>query len=143
MTEAFPYSAVTTHSSVDAFKKVLAFAGCSFKRDTVDARLVDETMSGTIHFTGSNGSLNGMIDSQKDVGGWPEYKSEAFKVDTDLDGMPDDWETEKSLDPKSAADGKLVKLNQEGYTNLEVYLNGLVEKIALEGLSEGVSVSKP
>ncbi len=143
MTEAFPFSEVTTHSAIDAFKKVLSLAGCSFKRDTVDARLVDETKNGTIHFTGSNGSLNGMIDSQKDVGGWPEYKSEAFKVDTDLDGMPDDWEAEKSLDPKSAADGKLVKLNQEGYTNLEVYLNGLVEKIALEGLSEGVSVSKP
>lgn len=64
-------------------------------------------------------------------------------MDTDLDGMPDDWEAEKSLDPKSAADGKLVKLNQEGYTNLEVYLNGLVEKISLEGLSNGTSVSKP
>ena len=40
--------------------------------------------------------------------------------------MPDDWEIAHSLNPADAADRNL--LDENGYTRLENYLNGLVEQ---------------
>ena len=48
--------------------------------------------------------------------------------DTDGDGMPDAWEAANGLNPKSSADGVKYNLSKE-YTNLEVYINSLVEKL--------------
>ena len=42
-------------------------------------------------------------------------------------GMPDEWETAHSLNPNDASDGNTT--NEEGYTNLEVYMNALVADI--------------
>lgn len=69
-----------------------------------------------------------MIDQPSDVGGWPEYKTEPAPVDTDGDGIPDEWEKQHKLDPNSPDDGSIYSLSKE-YTNLEVYLNSLVQKI--------------
>jgi hypothetical protein len=46
--------------------------------------------------------------------------------DTDLDGMPDAWEKAQSLNPDDPKDGPLDP-DGDGYTNLEDYLNGLME----------------
>jgi hypothetical protein len=45
-------------------------------------------------------------------------------LDTDGDGIPDDWEIARRLDPKNPADG--AKLARNGYSNLENWLNSLV-----------------
>ena len=45
--------------------------------------------------------------------------------DADGDGMPDEWELARGLDPENPADGPADK-NGDGYTNLEDYLNGLI-----------------
>jgi hypothetical protein len=42
--------------------------------------------------------------------------------------MPDAWESANGLNASDAADGKLYSLS-DGYTNLEIYLNGLVSHI--------------
>lgn len=47
--------------------------------------------------------------------------------DTDGDGIPDVWETAHGLNPEEVSDGIATTLSKEGYTNLEVYLNGLVK----------------
>jgi hypothetical protein len=47
--------------------------------------------------------------------------------DRDLDGMPDDWESLMQLAPDDPSDG--AALSSNGYTNLENYLNMLVEEI--------------
>ncbi len=121
---------ITTQSAADAYSAVLNYAGASLVRDTVDARIVYETQTGTYTYTGSNGSTGGLIDSQSDVGGWPDYTYDASDVptDTDGDGMPDDWETANGLDSSDDSDGITYTLS-DLYTNVEVYLNSLVEAI--------------
>ncbi|MBQ9340684.1 MAG: pectate lyase [Paludibacteraceae bacterium] len=110
-----------------AYETVLAKAGCSLKRDAIDERIVGEVRNGTSTCKGSNGSKGGLIDTQADAGGWPDYTGTRQK-DTDGDGIPDDWETEHGLNPKSYADSKQQTL-VAGYSNLEVYLNAIVSHL--------------
>ncbi|MDB4664984.1 hypothetical protein OAE97_01405 [Verrucomicrobia bacterium] len=116
---------VTTHSAEEAYQKVLQFAGASVKRDLVDQRIIHDVASGTASFQeGGNGSTDGFIDSQAAVGGWPELKSLPAPVDTDDDGMPDEWELANGLNPDDSKDG-IEDINNDGYTNVEDYLNSL------------------
>lgn len=114
-----------TETARQAYESVLDYAGASLARDAVDSRIVRETREGTFTYTGSNGSKLGLIDSQKDVKGWPEYKQTEVLKDSDGDGMPDEWEVIQGLNPNDASDGAKYNLSPE-YTNLEVYLNSLV-----------------
>ena len=123
----YSVTAVTTHTAEDAFDKVLGYAGASLMRDAIDARYARETRNGEYTYNGSNGSKKGLIDSQTDVGGWPEYTYESTPKDTDQDGMPDAWETVNGLNPETA-DNNGYDLSTS-YTNLEVYMNSLVEGI--------------
>ena len=133
---------VTTHTATDAYKKVLAYAGCCLTRDDVDQLIINDTQNGLATHTGS-GNHNGMIDSQEDNkpvdadanwSAWPTLNSTEAPVDTDGDGMPDSWETANGLDPNNAKDGSIV--GEDGYTNLENYLNSIVAEIT-EGQLEG------
>lgn len=117
-----------TQSARDAYSSVLSFAGASLKRDEIDTRIIEETRNGTYRFTGSNGATGGMIDSQTDVGGWPSYALGTALRDTDGDGIPDEWEIANGLNPRSSADGVKYNLDRN-YTNLEVYLNSLVDHL--------------
>lgn len=114
-----------TETAKEAYQSVLKYAGASHMRDAVDKRIVEETQNGTYTYQGSNGSTNGLIDTQKDVQGWPEYKQGTILVDSDKDGMPDSWEKENGLNPNDANDGIKYNLSPD-YTNLEVYLNSLI-----------------
>jgi hypothetical protein len=107
-----------TQSYNKAYELVLKLAGASLVRDAVDTRVVKDTREGT-------GKL---LDSQKQVGGWPVLISKPALKDTDRDGMPDDWEKKNGLQLGDASDGSKYTLNKN-YTNLEVYLNGLVEHL--------------
>ncbi len=119
--EAFPAYPVSRQVAGEAYEKVLFSAGASFVRDTVDRRIVEEVRTGTATYKGSKSGLSGLIDSQEDVGGWPEYKSKSAPEDSDNDGIPDKW-LKKNYKKKKATD-----FNEDGYTYLEVYLNSLVD----------------
>lgn len=123
---------IVEHTSLQpakkAYKDVLEFAGASYRRDAIDQRIVDETLKGTYTYEGSHRSTNGMIDQPSDVGGWPEYKSETALVDTDGDGIPDEWEKKHNLNPNDPSDGAKYTLSPE-YTNLEMYMNSLVNHL--------------
>jgi hypothetical protein len=109
---------IAQQSAEEAYHTVLARVGCSLpKRDSVDARIIEEVRSGTA----THG--NGIISSQSDVGGWPELESLRAPEDSDGDGMPDWWETKYGLDPNDPSDAT-GDLNGTGYTNIEEYLNG-------------------
>jgi hypothetical protein len=75
------------------------------------------------------------------VGDWPTYNATTAPTDTDIDGMPDAWETANGLNPNSSADGNTFTLSLEGYTNLEVYLNSLVGTITEKQNLDGVVTS--
>ncbi|MBC7947371.1 MAG: pectate lyase [Chitinophagaceae bacterium] len=122
----FPVSSsVPPQSAKESYDEVLKFAGAIFpKRDKVDERVVAETRSGSAIGKGMYGKP-GIIDTPIAVGGWPEYKTLQSPADADGDGMPDAWETKKGLNTHDPNDRN--KVNAEGYTMLEVYLNELVE----------------
>lgn len=126
----FQYKTISMQTAEKAFDKVLDFAGCSYRRDAVDERVVKETRDGTYTYEGSNGSTGGLIDSQEDVGGWPVLKAGTRPVDSDGDGIPDEWETANGLNPNSASDAVQKTVDTRGYyTNIEVYANSLVEEL--------------
>jgi len=113
---------IPLQNAEDAFRNVLLYAGASYKRDSYDTRIVAEVEEGTARF----GELkNGIIDSQKQVGDWPELKNYKKKKDTDKDGMPDEWEKIKGLNPSNGDDHSAYSLDNN-YTNIEVYLNEVV-----------------
>lgn len=133
--EPMPFIATTTHTAEAAYEKVLAYAGASLSRDSHDELIVSDARNGKATYTGT-GLSKGFINSQDDNkpagagadwSAWPTLNSTAAPADTDGDGMPDAWETANGLNPNDAADGAMVADN--GYTNVENYLNSLVEAI--------------
>jgi hypothetical protein len=81
----------------------------------VDFRIIADVRNGT-------GSI---IDSQSQVGGWPNYKSAVAPIDNDNDGLPDEWEIKYGLDPANNLDNNLDN-DKDGYTNIEEWLNGTI-----------------
>lgn len=117
---------VTTQPAEVASARVLAQAGASRVRDAVDRRVIEEIRTGTAKFGASyKGGGKGIIDAQREVGGWPELRSLPAPTDSDHDGMPDAWELARGLNPPDPADGAQAA-QPGGYTNLEFYLNSLV-----------------
>lgn len=121
-----PVAPVVTHPAELAYELVLKNVGAVFpKRDPVDWRIIEEVKTGTATYGGIWGPGTGIIDSQQQVGGWPGLKTDPIPVDSDHDGMPDDWEIAHGLDPVNPTD-RNGDSDGDGYTNLEDYLNSLV-----------------
>jgi hypothetical protein len=111
-------NAPTTHSAEEARRPVLAHAGASLVRDSVDERLIIDIKNRT-------GKL---LDSQGEVGGWPELKSKPAPKDLDRDGMADEWELANNLDPTNPED-RNGDAEKDCFTNLEEYLNSLFPEL--------------
>jgi hypothetical protein len=145
--ELFP-SYVKTHTAREAYTNVLADVGANFpKQDVVDLHILKDVRDGTAEFIGTRGptygdrpspNFAGIIDTQSDdksaLGSpnfpWPDYKTYNVPVDSDHDGIPDDWEKAHGLNPNDPSDAN-KDLNGDGYTNLEKYLNSLVGEYSL------------
>lgn len=111
--QPFPAPAVTPTPAGELKAALLASVGATRPvRDAVDARVVDLLDRG-------EGRL---IDSQADVGGWPELAPAPPPPDLDADGMPDAWESAHGLDPTDSLDHR-ADADGDGYTNLEEWLN--------------------
>lgn len=119
---AFSVKQILAESAVTAYKSVLDKAGCSLHRDTIDRSIINQ-VKGQEYSGGLN--KDGIIDSQTEVGAWPILASLPAPLDTDGDGMPDEWEREQGLDWKKAEDGVWFARRSK-YTNLERYLNQIV-----------------
>lgn len=104
-------------SAPEALEYVLAYAGASLPvRDEVDQYLIDELAS-----FGSLGSLDG-ISTEKSL---PHKGTGALfggykPLDSDGDGIPDEWEAANGLDPNDKSDAAAIAAN--GYANIENYV---------------------
>ncbi len=138
------FASVTTHSADMAYERVLDFAGASLSRDEYDRMMIDDTREGKASCIVS-GIGKGFINSQDEITysdgstGFPALSSKDAPVDSDGDGMPDEWEKANGLNPHDATDGPATAEN--GYTNLENYLNGLVAHIVEGGNAGGTLMS--
>lgn len=107
-------------SAQDALSYVIQNVGASIVRDEVDDLLISELLS-----YGTEGQIINTEDDNGIPGNVGTVNGGTAPADNDGDGMPDSWETANGFDPNSAdnngdADG-------DGYTNLEEYLNALVD----------------
>jgi hypothetical protein len=119
-------SYVKTESALDAYKSVVADVGANIPHyDSVDRRAIDDVTHRTTHTVGSKTGFKGIIDSQKDAGGYPVLKGGDAPKDSDHDGIPDSWESAHGLKADDPADGARPAKDGSGYSNLEEYLNGI------------------
>jgi hypothetical protein len=133
----FPSPPIQAQTAENAYLRVLADAGAVLpKRDRVDARIIENVRTGTASFGGAWGPKSGIIDSQTDAGGWPELHSAPAPPDRDHDGMPDDWELRRGLNPNDPSD-RNGDPDGDGYTNLDDYLNGLCARAESGPPAEG------
>lgn len=154
---------VTTHSAQKTYDKILAYCGASLIRDGVDTRNMEEARTGTttyngdVAYTNSSGTTfatsktKGILDFINDpasatqepkTASYPELEtvSRPDGFDTDGDGIPDEWETANGLNPNDASDATVKTIDTRGwYSNLEVYLNSLVEHIMKGGNADAES----
>jgi len=106
---------ITTQSAQQACELVIKHAGYACKRDAVDLRIINNV---------TQMNFSDYLHSQEEVGGWPALNTYNVLTDTDRDGMADTWEQMKGLDANDPADRNADRDN-DGYTNLEEYLNEL------------------
>lgn len=112
---------VTTHTAKQAYDLVLKCAGASMRRDATDTRVVNEVAKGRTPVKTTDPTSKtrpGLIDSQREVGGWDTYSFKPEDVAT-----PDAWLT-ANHPGKSLND-----IAPDGYTYLEAWLNGLVGQV--------------
>lgn len=112
-------SDLQTEEATIAFEKVLKMAGANLQRDAVDERIIDEVRNGITTY-----GNNGIINSQAEVGAWPDISSDMTPLDSDADGMPDEWEKKQGLNPDDKSDANKYTIDSQ-YTNIETYLNSL------------------
>ncbi len=122
LSERLPFPVINNVASAEAaYQKVLAESGASLVRDSIDRRAVDEVRKRS----------GGLINSPSDVGGLVALARGTAPIDSDKDGMPDNWEQQHGLDPNDAIDRNGTDLSSIGYTNLEVYLDSIVASAGL------------
>ncbi|MFT3825389.1 MAG: pectate lyase [Chitinophagaceae bacterium] len=124
----FSSTEIALQSAQDAYEAVLKNVGAVLpKRDTLDERIIKNVKDRTGGFIDVQGGYPHGTAYEQTVNAWPALRSLPALADTDKDGMPDDWEKKNGLDPNNASDATTYSLDKQ-YTNIEVYLNGLVGK---------------
>ncbi|HBZ34498.1 MAG TPA: pectate lyase [Bacteroidales bacterium] len=111
-----------TNPTTNLMMAVAAYGGANLKRDAVDTRIAQELMTGRSTYRGSVTGRWGILDKVADQGAYPTYNSLPAPVDSNDDGIPDDWFAANVPAGKTAND-----TNADGYTYVEVYINSLVE----------------
>lgn len=130
-------------SSKDSYNHVIKYAGAAVsesKRTAIDAQVAYETKTGSGTLVGArpyseaSDKQKAKINKYKIACGvqfkYPNSVLTGAPTDTDGDGMPDEWEKARGLNPYSekASNGILESKGDycgQGYTNIEYYINDL------------------
>jgi pectate lyase len=126
MDKAFTTEPMPFVSATEAYEAVLKYAGASYKRDTLDERIINNVKNRTGRLIDVQGGHPHGTPYEQSVNAWPALKSLPAPADTDKDGMPDEWETKNGLNPADASDAVKFTLAKT-YTNIEVYINSIVK----------------
>ena len=127
LTAPFPAIDINQQSPHDAYLAIIEKGGCSLpSRDTVDMRILRDLVERKGRFIDVQGGYAHGTNYEETISAWPVLKSLPAPVDTDNDGMPDEWERRNNLNPADATDAAGFTLDKK-YTNIEVYLNSLVK----------------
>ena len=117
---------MTTQSATDAYDAVLLNAGALLpRRDTLDQRIANDVRNRTGRIIDVQGGYPHGTPYAQTANAWPFLATGTPQVDTDHDGMPDEWERRAGLDVNNPNDGNEIQ-GADGYTNLERYLGWLV-----------------
>jgi hypothetical protein len=120
----FPVVEIAATSAQRAYDDVLAYAGASFRRDSLDARIINDVKKRKGRIIDVQGGYPHGTAYEQTQNAWPALRSLPAKTDSDEDGMPDEWEKMNKLDPGNASDAALFTLHKS-YSNIEVYINSL------------------
>jgi hypothetical protein len=119
---AYP-AASPSMTAAQAYSWIVSNVGPTVpKRDQVDSLLIVEV--------NSRGTQGRYMYRETDMplinGGVGRVLNGTAPLDSDLDGMPDSWETAHGLNKNNAADAITSSSTNPGYLNIEVYINSLV-----------------
>ncbi|MBE6849281.1 MAG: carbohydrate-binding protein [Ruminococcus sp.] len=130
-------TATTAESAAASYENVLNFAGNGISptlRTAIDQQSAEECRTGTGYHSGTaaydaaTADEKTKIDNYKIQCGvnyvYPAAVLQKTITDTDNDGMPDEWEEVRGLNPNDASDANGDYCGQ-GYTNIEYYINDL------------------
>ncbi|WP_226627919.1 hypothetical protein [Alloyangia pacifica] len=116
---SFVFDPATTEvmSSSEALDWILENVGARINGElsAIDQRIIDTVINDT-------GSL---IDSPSDVGGYGNLQGSAALKDSDGDGIPDQYE--KIIGSNASVSDANKDADGDGYTNIEDYINGLLD----------------
>ena len=118
---------IAIQSATDAYTSILADVGANARldcqgnwvpnSDAVDQRVIADVKNGT-GWTGLG------VTSPAAAGGFPTIAAGTACVDTDHDGMSDEWESIHGFSSTDGSDSS-KDADGDGYTNVEEYLNGM------------------
>ncbi len=144
-TSSFPISVngenVSTATKIESaeasYDNVVKYAGNGISTDlrtAVDKQCAYETATGTGYHTGTAAYSDADATNQANINKYQikcgvtyTYPAPVLNktiTDTDNDGMPDEWETARGLNPNDPGDTDGDYCGQ-GYTNIEYYINDL------------------
>jgi pectate lyase len=115
----FDYPVVSPMTAQQAYQNVVSSAGASLRRDEVDRYVIDELTS-----LGAQGAIIS-DETLLPTGGPGTVNGGPAPIDTDQDGMPDQWEQQHSFNSGDPED-RNGDADGDGYTNLEEYLQALL-----------------
>lgn len=121
-----PAEAMNVQRAEDAYTAVMNYAGASYRRDTLDERIINDVKNRTGFIIDVQGRYPHHSPFEITVNAWPALKSLPAPADTDKDGMPDEWEKKNNLNSNDDKDANAYTLSKS-YTNIEVYINSIVK----------------
>ena len=122
----FPADVTNTETADKAYESVLKYAGASFRRDTLDERIMSDVRDRKGFIIDVQGRYPAHSPFDITLNAWPGLRSLPAPTDTDNDGIPDDWEKKNGLNPSDASDASKVS-SHKFYTNIELYINSIVK----------------
>jgi hypothetical protein len=124
--KAFPVIDIPFQTAKEAYSSILNFVGVSYKRDTMDQRIIKDVILRKGSIIDVQGGFKHGTEFENTLLAWPTLKTGKLQEDQDKDGLPDSWEKQNGLNEKLYNTNGFDLSNE--YTNIEVYLNSLVSK---------------